>query len=120
MEGDSWHWSAQGPMGVTVSWDSVVTKKVPNRRISWESARGSTIGNSGTVWFEYTRQGTTRVHVQMSYLPPAGPLGHALASLFGADPLRQMDADLVRLKSLIEYGKTSARGREVTREEVTV
>ena len=31
-------------------------------------------------------------------------MGHALAALLGADPKRQMDGDLVRMKTLIEIG----------------
>jgi len=40
----------------------------------------------------------------MSYNPVAGGLGHAVAALFGADPKGEMDADLVRMKSMIETG----------------
>ena len=44
--------------------------------------------------------------------PPGGALGHLAALLFGADPRSEMDEDLLRLKSLIEEGKTSAPGKE--------
>ena len=40
----------------------------------------------------------------MSYNPVVGGLGHAIASLFGADPKKQMDEDLMRMKSMIETG----------------
>lgn len=40
----------------------------------------------------------------MSYNPPAGAIGHVVASLFGADPKSEMDADLARMKTLIETG----------------
>jgi uncharacterized membrane protein len=49
----------------------------------------------------------------MSYNPPAGALGHAVATLFGSDPKSAMNEDLVRLKSLLETGKTTAKGKEV-------
>ena len=55
----------------------------------------------------------------MTYNPPAGAIGHALAALFGADPKRTMDEDLARLKSLFEHGKTTAHGETVTRERIT-
>jgi hypothetical protein len=42
----------------------------------------------------------------MSYVPPAGVLGHAVAALFGADPKQDMDDDLLRLKTFIETGIT--------------
>jgi uncharacterized membrane protein len=43
----------------------------------------------------------------MTYLPPAGVVGHAVAQLFGVDPRQAMNDDLIRLKSLLEEGKTS-------------
>jgi uncharacterized membrane protein len=46
--------------------------------------------------------------VQMDYVPPAGALGHAVAQLFGVDPRQAMHEDLVRLKSLLEDGRTSS------------
>jgi uncharacterized membrane protein len=40
----------------------------------------------------------------MSYSPPAGVLGHMVASLFNGDPKKQMDEDLLRMKTFIERG----------------
>jgi uncharacterized membrane protein len=40
----------------------------------------------------------------MSYLPPAGAVGHVVAKLFGADPRSEIIADLLRMKSFIETG----------------
>jgi len=40
----------------------------------------------------------------MSYAPPAGVLGHGIARMLGADPQRQMDDDLARMKAFIERG----------------
>jgi hypothetical protein len=54
--------------------------------------------------------------IRMTYKPPAGALGHAVASLLGSDPKRAMDEDLLRFKSLLEEGKASARGPTITRE----
>jgi uncharacterized membrane protein len=56
--------------------------------------------------------------VQLSYNPPASVLGHTVASLFGVDPKRAMDEDMVRLKSLLEEGKATAQGKPVHVEEV--
>jgi uncharacterized membrane protein len=55
------------------------------------------------VHFEPSGSGT-RVTVHMEYSPPAGALGHALASLFNGNPKRQMDEDLMRMKEFIETG----------------
>ena len=40
------------------------------------------------------------------------------SSLPGANPKRALDEDMLRLKSLLERGKTVAHGAEVTREEL--
>jgi uncharacterized membrane protein len=54
----------------------------------------------------------------MSYNPPAGLLGHAVAALLGLDPKNAMDQDFVRLKSLFELGKTRAHGHVVLKAEL--
>jgi uncharacterized membrane protein len=76
--------------------------------IAWESLPGSQVKQAGFVRFDPNRGGGTRVSVQMEYLPPAGALGHAVAQLFGVDPRQAMNEDLMRLKSLLETGKTSS------------
>ena len=43
--------------------------------------------------------------MRLSYNPPAGAVGHAIAKAFGADPKSEMDEDLLRMKSLLETGK---------------
>lgn len=115
---DRSHWVAEGPADVPIEWDAVVTKRVPNREIAWKSVEGSTVGTAGSVKFQEAPGGGTRIDVKLSYNPPAGAVGHAVATLFGKDPKTAMDEDLARLKSLIEEGKATAEGREVTREEV--
>ena len=55
----------------------------------------------------------------MSYNPPAGAIGHAIAKLFGVGPKDVLDEDLVRMKSLFEHGKTRAHGETVTREQLS-
>ncbi|HEX7052032.1 MAG TPA: SRPBCC family protein [Longimicrobiales bacterium] len=114
----TYHWVARGPLGATVEWDAVVTKSVPGEVLAWKSVPGSVVGNAGIARFERSPDGGTRVSIQMTYNPPAGAVGHVVASLLGVDPKRAMDEDLVRLKSLLEEGRTSARGESVTREEV--
>jgi uncharacterized membrane protein len=49
----------------------------------------------------------------MSYVPPVGVVGHAVAQLFGVDPRQAMHEDLIRLKTLLEEGKTTSEGRTI-------
>lgn len=97
------HWVASGPADVSVEWDAQVTEMRPNRVIAWESVPGSEVYNAGRVRFEPV-EGATRVDVFMTYNPPGGVAGHAIAQLFGVDPKSAMDDDLLKLKSLLEQG----------------
>jgi uncharacterized membrane protein len=112
------HWVAKGPAGVPVEWDAVVTEWQPNEALAWKSVEGSVVQTAGRVRFRPMPNGNTEIDVHMSYNPPAGALGHAVASLFGADPKRAMDEDMLRLKSLLEEGKTRAEGEPVNLAEV--
>ncbi|HEV8309178.1 MAG TPA: SRPBCC family protein [Methylomirabilota bacterium] len=98
-------WTVAGPAGVPVEWEAVITDLVPNQVLAWETAPGSTVEHAGRVQFRTNRFGGTRVDIQMSYAPPAGALGHAVAALFGADAKSELDADLARMKTLIETGR---------------
>jgi uncharacterized membrane protein len=112
------HWVAEGPAGISVSWDAEVTQAIPNKLLAWRSIPGSTIETEGVVRFDESPNGSTRVGIRMLYKPPVGVLGHYVASLFGADPKAEIDEDMVRLKSLLERGKTRAHGITVSRESL--
>lgn len=98
------HWKVAGPAGVPVEWNAVITNYVPNQSLGWKTAPGSPIAHAGIVRFEPNPDGSTRLDVRMTYNPVAGGLGHTVATLFGADPKSEMDADLMRMKSMIETG----------------
>jgi uncharacterized membrane protein len=98
------HWTVAGPAGASVAFDAKITKLIPNRVIAWRTLAGSTVAHAGIVRFDPEIDGRTRVHIRMSYNPPAGWLGHGVATAFGVDPKHSMDEDLVRMKTLIETG----------------
>jgi uncharacterized membrane protein len=112
-----WRWSVTGPANVPVSWESRVTESEPNRFLAWESVPGSTVASAGQVRFEPTKDGT-RVHVRLIYNPPAGAIGHAVATILGAHPKKQLDDDLMRLKALMEIGRVRSGSETTTRDEV--
>ncbi len=112
------HWEVRGPGGTTMTWDAEVTRHVPDETFAWKTLPGSGVEHAGVIQFEEVGDDTTRVHVRMTYNPPAGALGHAVASLLGADPKSRMDEDLVRFKSLLEEGRTRAHGQSIAREEL--
>jgi uncharacterized membrane protein len=116
------HWTIAGPAGVPVEWDAVVTKLIPNEVLAWKSVPGSAVGNSGIIVFKSNRDSTTSVDIRLSYNPPAGAVGHAVAAMFGSDPKSVMDEDLMRMKSLIETGahpRDAAQSRSSAREATT-
>jgi uncharacterized membrane protein len=98
------HWVVAGPAGVPVQWTAEVSHVIPGALIEWRSVSGSDVRHTGTVRFEPNGDGGTRLSVQLSYIPPAGAFGHAVATIFGADPKSEMDADLLRMKAMIETG----------------
>lgn len=101
-------WKVAGPAGSTVEYQSQIIRDIPNQLIAWETLPTSEVRHSGFVRFDPSSTGGTRVTVQMDYIPPAGVLGHAVAQLFGVDPRQAMNEDLMRLKTLLEKGKTSS------------
>lgn len=103
-EGQS-HWTVAGPAGIPIEFDAEVTDIVPNQVFAWRSVEGAPVAHAGIVRFEPADAGGTRVHIRMSYNPPGGWLGHGVAAAFGVDPKSSLDADLVRMKTLIETGR---------------
>jgi uncharacterized membrane protein len=99
------HWVVDGPLGVPVAWDAMTTSLIPDEEIAWKSIEGAAVRNAGVIRLTPAEEGATRVEVRMSYTPPGGVLGHAVAASFGRDPKRQMDDDLARLKTTIETGR---------------
>ena len=97
-------WFVEGPAGGTISWEAVTTRLEPNRLIAWRTLPGSAVDHAGLLRFEPT-DGGTRVFVTMSYTPPAGALGHAVARLFGIDPKSELKDDLMRMKVFLETGR---------------
>jgi uncharacterized membrane protein len=98
------HWVVDGPLGVPVSWDAVTTVLSSNEEIAWKTVGPAAVQHAGVIRLIPVNGGTL-VDLRMSYKPPAGAVGHALAQTVGRDPKRQMDADLARLKTTVETGR---------------
>jgi len=100
------HWIVRGPSGSAFEWNSVITEQSRPHRLAWRSEPGAEIPQSGSIQLE-PHHGGTDVTVRMSYTPPAGALGHGLATLLGSDPKSKLDEDLARMKAYIERGEDS-------------
>lgn len=95
-------WVAKAPLGTHVEWEAEIVNDKPGERIGWHSLPGATVDNAGSVQFESLPGGGTRVHVALSYRPPAGALGAAVAKLFGEEPSQQIAEDLQNFKATFE------------------
>jgi uncharacterized membrane protein len=100
-------WKVRGPASVPIEYETQITREVPGELIAWKTLPGSTVRHAGIARLEPSERGT-RLDIHMSYRPPAGAIGHAIATLLGTDPKSALDDDLARLKSLIESGATTA------------
>ncbi|HXE56626.1 MAG TPA: SRPBCC family protein [Gemmatimonadales bacterium] len=98
-----WRWVVRGPAGSTIEWDAVIHREVPGALIAWRTVGDPDVNHAGSVHFTPLRDGrATEVRVVLSYEPPAGRLGVAVARLFGEAPEQQVREDLRRFKRLVE------------------
>lgn len=111
------HWVVSGPGGMQIEWDAMLTESGRPRTLAWRTVENATVAHAGRVRFEPSGDGT-RVSVHMTYSPPAGALGHAVASLFNGNPKHQMDEDLMRMKRFIESGMLPRGAAESAQEAI--
>ena len=96
------HWVAKAPAGTKVEWDAAIHNEIEEELIAWRSLPGADVNNAGSVHFTPTGDGNTEVLVVLSYEPPAGKLGAAVAKLLGEEPSKQVEDDLRRFKQVME------------------
>jgi len=106
-------WTVDGPAHTTLSFEAETIELEPDRVLAWKTLPNQQIEHEGRVRFETIDDATTRVTVRVSYRPPGGVLGHAIAHILGWDPKSRMDDDLVRMKGLLEDGKIRAGGEHI-------
>jgi uncharacterized membrane protein len=99
-------WTAEALSDKPVEWDVEILENRPNELISWRSAEGMPVSNSGSVHFRAAPGDRgTEVRMEMEYDPPLGLLGSTLAKLFREEPGQQVRDDLARFKQLMEVGE---------------
>ena len=100
------HWEASGPGGRTLEWNARIVEEKPNELIMWESLPGADLQSNGTVRFNPAPGDRgTEVRISMLYRPPFGKLGAMGAKLLNRSMEKQLEADLRRLKQLLETGE---------------
>jgi uncharacterized membrane protein len=103
---DGKHWVAKRPGGGTVDWDVELVADVPDQRLAWRSVEGADVANAGEVSFgPAPGDRGTEVRVRLTYEPPFGAAGNAVARLLGEEPKQQVTDDLRRFKQVLETGE---------------
>jgi uncharacterized membrane protein len=84
-----------------VEWRAEIIDQEENRELSWRSLPGSKIETAGKINFADT-YGGTEVTVLISYRPPAGYIGAAVASFVNPSLKKLIEQDLANFKRYIE------------------
>jgi uncharacterized membrane protein len=97
------HWVVNTlPGSPTIEWDAEIINDVKNELIGWKTLQVSSVDHAGSVQFHAIAKGRTKVTVSLQYDPPAGPIGAAIAAIFGQAPGRKIASDLERFKQTME------------------
>lgn len=113
------HWIMQGPGGVDVEWDCVLTESQRPHRLAWQSEANASVDNQGTVMLEAVPSGTLAT-IRLAWRPPVGSVGQGVAVLLGTDPERAMEEDLQRMKQFIERGVPAPGKADVASDSATI
>ena len=89
-------WEVMSPSGELLSWETQVTKYLPNAVIAWRSAAGSIVDCTGLIHFAPNASGGTRLEIQIDYDPCQTGLTDAFRALFDISRTEQLQADLSR------------------------
>jgi len=85
-----------------VEWKAEIIDQEESRELSWRSLPGSKIETAGKINFADTYGGGTEVTVLISYRPPAGYIGSAVASFVNPSLKKLIEQDLANFKKYIE------------------
>jgi uncharacterized membrane protein len=109
------HWVAKISGPLKLEWDAIIVEDEPNKKISWRSVAESRVDHSGSVLFRHLpARNLTEVKIIMSYRPPLGPAGEAVAKLIGRLTEHQIRQDLRAFKTMAEAGeKPTIEGQPV-------
>jgi uncharacterized membrane protein len=102
------HWVATGPFGINLVWDAELTEERPPEFMAWRSLPGTNPGHEGMVRFRQALDGRgTEIQVRMTYHPPGGVAGAALARVLKTVAVHNLQEDLRRFKQMLEAGEVA-------------
>jgi uncharacterized membrane protein len=111
-EDGSARWIAAGPEGTSLEWETVTTRREPERELAWRTKPGSAVEHSGTIHFEPMPDGGTRAHITFAFGQGDHGAGEAVSRLLGPDPESSLQSDFLRMKSLVESQPRQAAPEE--------
>jgi uncharacterized membrane protein len=98
-------WTAIGPMGRQISWDSEITDERENEYIAWRSLPGSDLQVNGRVEFKEAPAGRgTLISARIEFGAAKG-ISSALVKFFNKGANFAIRQDLRRLEALMEAGE---------------
>jgi uncharacterized membrane protein len=111
-------WTIKAPLGSSVELVTEISEDRPGQAIAWKSEPESEIRTEGRVEFFDVAPGRgTGVRLTMTYDPPGGLPGRAVAKVLQREPNVQARRDLRRFKMLLETGEVATNagpsGRDV-------
>lgn len=106
------HWTALGPLNRRIEWDAEIINERPSELIAWRSIPGSSLDTAGSVHFEPTETGGTKVELSLKYDPPGGRLGISIAELLGDGLSEQLAEGLHKLQWVLGKGQDGSQADE--------
>src|SRR3954465_3871126 len=99
-------WVSKRKMGKRYEWESQITELRDNELIAWQTVPGSGIDAVGSIRLSPAPAGRgTEVRLHLTYRPPLGKVGQAIALVFGEDAEQHIRESLRHLKQLLETGE---------------
>lgn len=96
------HWILKTPGKFpVVEWDAEIIEQKDGRELSWRSMPGSVIETAGKLNFSDIGN-STQVNVLITYRPPAGYIGSAIAKYINPTLKKFVQQDLLNFKNHIE------------------
>lgn len=96
------HWTVGAPGRIPLEWDASITSLIPHQEVSWATRPGSMIRHEGRIGLYALSAARTRMDVELTFAPPVGVVGMAVAHILGFDPRSRFDADLATLRTSVE------------------
>ncbi len=106
LDGGRSRWTADVPgLSASLEWDAETVADEEGERLAWRSVPGSDVENAGEVRVrDAPGERGTEVEVRISYRPPAGDAGRALAGLLSPVFEQMVKEDVRRFKHVMEVG----------------